>query len=141
MPEIGFAPGADLDALAIMLADILERNLEANPQRAKDFSALNIRVGLDVLGADVQLTLAFQGGKLTFHSGITNSPGLIISADMDTLMELTNLPIRLGLPNPLNETGAAVIKKLLKRELKVKGLLAHPLALLRVIKVISVARV
>lgn len=139
MQEIGFAPGADTDALAIMLADILEQNLKENPQRAKDFDALNIGVGIDVLVADVQLTLEFQGGKLTFRSGIVDRPGLIISAEMDTLMELTNLRIRFGLPNPLDETGIALIKKLLKGELKIKGLLAHPLALVRVSKVISVA--
>ena len=126
MPEIGFAPGADADALAIMLADILEQNLKENPQRAKDFDALNIGVGIDVLGADVQLTLRFQGGKLTFHSGIVDRPGLIISAEMDDLMELTNLQVRFGLPNPFNETGIAVIKKLFKGELKIKGILATP---------------
>jgi len=139
MPEIGFAPGADTDALAVMLADILEQNLKENPQRAKDFDALNIGVGIDVKGADVQLTLEFQGGKLTIHNGIAANPGLIVSTDMDTLMEVTNFQVKFGLPYPFDETGLAVIKKLFRRELKIKGLLAHPLALLRVIKVISVA--
>jgi hypothetical protein len=93
-----------------------------------------------VRGADVQLTLEFRGGKLVFHSGIVASPGLIVSADMDTLMEVTNLQIRYGgLPNPFDETGTAVIKKLFRGELKIKGLLAHPLALIRVCRVISVA--
>jgi hypothetical protein len=139
MPEIGFAPGADTDAFAFMLANILEQNLKENPQRAKDFDALNIGVGIDVKGADLQLTLEFRSGKLIFRSGIVANPGLIVSADMDTLMEVTNLQIRYGLPNPFNETGTAVIKKLFNGELKVKGILAHPLALLRVIRVISVA--
>ncbi len=139
MPEIGFAPGADSDALAVMLADILERNLEEHPQRTRDFDALDIAVEIDVKGADVRSTLEFRGGELVFHSGIAASPGLVVSADMDTLMEVTNLKIRLGLPNPCDETGIAVVKKLLRGELKIKGLLAHPMALLRLIRVISVA--
>lgn len=138
MPDVVLAPGAEDTPLAVMLADLLSKNLEDKPERVKDFNALNIGVGIDATDAEVQITLQFASGKLTVHSGLVD-PGLVISTDAATLMGLSTMTIKFGLPWYFDATGMDVIKKLLKRELKIKGLLLHPFALTRLTKVMSVA--
>lgn len=138
MPDIVLAPGAEDTPLAVMLAELLGKNLEDKPARIKDFNALNISVGIDATDAETQITLQFQKGKLTVHGGLVD-PGLVISTDAATLMGLSTMTIKFGLPWYFDATGMEVIKKLLKRELKIKGLLLHPFALTRLTKVMSVA--
>ncbi len=138
MPDVQLAAGAEETPLAVMLAELLKQNLEEKPERAKDFNALGISVGIEATDADAQITLQFQNGRLTVHSGFVN-PGLVISTDSVTLLGLSNMNIKFGMPWYFDETGLEVVKKLLKRELKIKGLLLHPLALTRLTKVMSVA--
>ncbi len=138
MPDVELAPGAEDTPLAVMLADLLSKNLEDKPERIKDFNALCISVGIDATDAEVQITLQFASGKLIVHSGLVN-PGLTISTDAATLMGLSTMNIKFGMPWYFDKTGMEVIKKLLKRELKIKGLLLHPFALTRLTKVMSVA--
>ncbi len=138
MPDIKLAPGAEEAALAGMLADMLRGNLENKPERVKDFNALNISIGIEATDAETQITLAFANGKLTVHKGLVN-PGIVITTDSTSLLELAALNIKYGMPWYFDEKGMAVVKKLLKREVKIKGLLVHPLALTRLTKVMSVA--
>lgn len=138
MPDIKLAPGAEEAALAGMLADMLRGNLENKPERVKDFNALNISIGIEATDAETQITLAFANGKLTVHKGLVN-PGIVITTDSTSLLELAGLNIKYGMPWYFDEKGMAVVKKLLKREVKIKGLLVHPLALTRLTKVMSVA--
>ncbi len=138
MPDISLAPGADEVPLAVMLSDLMKKNLEDKPQRIKDFNALGISVGIDATDAEAQITLEFQKGKLVVHGGLVNCD-LVISTDAATLLGLSNMTIKFGLPYYFDKTGMEVIKKLLKRELKIKGLLLHPFALTRLTKVMSVA--
>ncbi len=138
MAEVVLAPGADEVPLAIMLGDLLKQNLEQKPEKIKDFNALCISVGIDAVDAEAQITLQFQKGTLTVHGGLVNCD-LVISTDAATLLGLSNMTIKFGLPWYFDKTGMEVIKKLLKRELKIKGLLLHPFALTRLTKVMSVA--
>jgi hypothetical protein len=117
---------------------MLRQNLESKPDRVKDFNALGLNVGIDVTDAEAQITLQFEKGKLTVHGGLVN-PDLVISTDSVSLLELGTLKIKFGLPYYFDAQGMAVIKKLLKRELKIKGMLLHPFALTRLTKVMSVA--
>ncbi len=138
MAEVVLAPGADEVLLAVMLGDLLKKNLEDKPQRIKDFNALGISVGIDAVDAEAQITLEFKKGTLVVHGGLVN-PQLTIIADAATLLGLSSMTIKFGLPWYFDETGMDTIKKLLKRELKIKGLLLHPFALTRLTKVMSVA--
>ncbi len=72
------------------------------------------------------------------HNGLKD-PDLVISATVDTLLGITNLKIKFGLPWYFDAVGLDTIKKLLNRELKIKGMFFHPLVLTRLTKVMSVA--
>ncbi len=139
MMEIALAPGADETALAVMLADIVRINLEAKPEKLKDFQALRSRVYIHATDAEVEITLDFARGKLTVHSGKAEQPQISIITDSSTLMDLTNLQIKGGMPYFFDQTGRAVTKKLLRGELKIKGLITRLVSLIRLTKILSVA--
>jgi hypothetical protein len=138
MPEFQLAPGAEDVALASLLLGLMEKNLEDKPGRVKDFNALNIPIGINAVDADVQITMEFCNGKLTFHKGLIE-PKMVISAESATLIGLTSVNIRFGIPWFFDATGFEVVKKLLKLELRIKGLFFHPFALIRLCKAMSVA--
>jgi hypothetical protein len=138
MAEITLAPGAEEAGLAVMLADIIRTNLQNKPEREKDFNSLQGNIYIRAEDADVDITLAFEKGKLTVHGGKVGKPKVSIVTDSETLLNLANISIKMGLPYYFDETGRAIIRKLLKRELKLKGLVTHPLALTRLTKIMSV---
>jgi hypothetical protein len=139
MPDIELAAGAEDAPLTGLLADLLTANLEDNPGCVTDFNRLRLNVGIDAVDAESQVTLEFREGKLTVHNGMLN-PAMVIIADVETLLAITNINVRYGMPWYFDRTGFEVIVKLLKRELRIKGMLRHPLALTRLTKVMSVAQ-
>jgi hypothetical protein len=138
MYSVQIAPDAESVALASILAEVLEANLDRHPERIKDFNRLQGNVAILASDADVALTIAFSRDESVFHGGLDDVHKLLVTADTDTLLELTNLNIRYGIPWLFDGTGQSIIRKLLKRDLRVAGLLAHPFMLIRVLKVLSV---
>lgn len=136
---ISIAAGAEETPLASMLAEIIESNLENGGARVKAFRKLGSAVHINAADAGVEITLLFEKGRLTVHAGKPVKPAISIEADSATLLDLTNLEIKGGLPYFFDETGRGVVRKLFRGELKMKGLLLHPLELIRLTKVLSVA--
>ena len=138
-PVIVLDPGAAENGLACMLADLIRQNLEQRPLKRKDFDALAGRVGIDATDIEVRVTLDFQGGRLTLYDGIEGRPMLLIRTDHDTILGLTLIPIRLGLPDFLGQQGRATLKKLWGGSLKIEGLWRAPVALVRLTRLMSVS--
>ncbi|MBN2283148.1 MAG: hypothetical protein JXO48_04580 [Deltaproteobacteria bacterium] len=136
--RIELAKGAEDVGLAVMLKDLLAQNLEQNPHKVKDFIKLSISVGIIISDADVELTLSFSKGTLTIHGGIAGDPGLVITAEADTIMDLSNLTIRWGMPYYFDDTGMRVLKCMLSGRLKVRGMLFHFPSLILISRVMSV---
>jgi len=138
MAQINFAPGVEDAGLPVMIADIIKGNLEAKPQRQGDFNALRGNIYMQAHDAEVDMTLVFEKGSLTVHSGKVGDPKISISTDSDTLLALANIDVKFGLPYYFDKVGFEVLKKLfLTRELKLAGLLTHPIMLTRFTKLMS----
>jgi hypothetical protein len=137
--EIVLAPGANETALAVMLADIIRINLEAKPEKLKDFHALSARVYIHAVDAEIEITLDFARGKLTVYSGKQEKLQISIITDCSTLLDLTNIQIKGGLPYFFDQTGREITQKLIRGELKIKGLVTRLASLIRLTKVLSVA--
>lgn len=137
MADVKLAPGAEKVALAGMLSDVIQSNLE-RPEKMKDFNKLRARVFINAVDADIMLTMEFNCGTLTFYGGREGVPDLSIETDGNTLLDLANINIKYGMPWYFDEQGMDIVKKLLKRELRIKGLINHPMALTRLTKVISI---
>jgi hypothetical protein len=136
MADIDLAPSAEEVPMAGMLAEMLRSNLE-KPEKLKVFNSLKTRVYLYAKDAELGMTMDFDRGKLTVYGGEEGKPDISIITDAETLLELANINIKMGLPYYFDETGRGVLSKLFKRELKIKGLFTHPLALTNVTKVMS----
>jgi hypothetical protein len=136
--EISLAPGAEENGMAAMLGDMIKTNIQNKPAKLKDFNKLKGTVWISAVDAEVYMTMVYNKGSLLIHDGKVGKPIIQIATDSGTLLELANLNIKFGLPYYFDETGLMVIKKLMRRELKIKGLLTHTMALTRMTKIMSV---
>ena len=136
--DITLAQGAEENGMAVMLSDMIKTNLTNKPERLKDFNKLKGTIWINATDAEVDMSMAFNRGNLVVHDGKVGKPILVIATDSATLLDLANINIKMGMPNYFDETGRMVIKKLLGRELKIKGMFAHTMALTHLTKIMSV---
>ena len=141
MPDnirIELTEAAEEVGLAVMLRDLLAQNLEQNPHKISDFCKLNMRIGLRVSDVEIELTLDFTNGSLTIVNGVNGIVGLDITADSETIMNLSNQRIKWGLPYYFDETGKEIMAAMKSGRLKVKGMLRYFPTLIRFSRVMSV---
>lgn len=136
MAEVKLAPEAEEIELAGMLAQMLEVSLE-RPEKEKTFNSLKKRVFICITDMDLGMTMDFDRGRLVVHGGKVGKPEISIVTDSETLLELVYINIKFGVPNFFDETGRGIVKKLIKGDLKIKGMFTHVIALIKVTKVIS----
>jgi len=137
-PVITLDDGAKDVGLAEMLFNLLRQNLEQNPQKMSSFERLNSNVVIVARDIDITITLAFRKGELTIYNGIVGKTDLMITADHDAILDLSLINIFMGLPNYFDKVGRSILKKLLLGNLKIEGLLKHPLQLTHLTKLFSV---
>jgi hypothetical protein len=141
---IALAPGAENNAFASMLADLVRQNLETKPHKKKDFDALEGTVALVADDADVALTLEFKKGELVLHDGIRGVPDVAVRGTADAIMALSNVPLTrpLALPVPTDRASLDVLRDMVRAtrtgELKIYGMLRHFGLLSRLTRVMSV---
>lgn len=147
---IALAPGAEDNAFAAMLADLVRQNLASKPHKRRDFDALHGTVALIADDADVALTLEFisdskaRGGRLTLHDGIKGVPDVAVRGSADAIMALSNVPLTrpLGLPIPTDRSSLDVVRGMLRAswtgDLRIYGLIGNVGLLSRLTRVMSV---
>ncbi|HQG31311.1 MAG TPA: hypothetical protein PLA83_05230 [Deltaproteobacteria bacterium] len=123
---------------SFILSELIESNLKQRPEKMKTFNNLCGAIGIDLKDIEAAVTLFFQGGRLKIEQGIVGKPDLVIRTDSDKVVGLNSITIKFGLPYYFDEAGMAVLKQLISGELKVEGMLAHPVKLTRLTKIMSV---
>jgi hypothetical protein len=128
------------NGLATMLGGLIEGNLTAHPERnglvTKGKPATFGIVAKDV---DVAVSIRLSPQGVALRNGVVGRPDVLIETDSETLVGLSSVPLKFGLPDAMSKAGREVNRKLLKRELKVRGLLRHPGKLARLNRVMSVS--
>jgi len=137
-PMIVLDNGARDVGLAEMMFNLIRQNLEQKPQRLSNFKALNSNVVIVARDIDITITLAFKRGELTIYNGVVGKADLKIIADHDAILALSLIHIFMGLPNYLDKIGRDILKRLLRGNIKIEGLLKHPLQLTHLTKIFSV---
>jgi hypothetical protein len=128
---------AEPNGLAEMLGGLIQANLEQHPERARLLRPAVIAIRAP--DAEVSITITMLPSKVTVHNGRpTMRPQLDVTADSTTLIELSSVPLRFGLPDSMTKDGREVNRKLLKGEIKVRGMFAHLGTLTRLNKLLSV---
>jgi hypothetical protein len=137
-PQITVDKGAEENGLANMVAELLRANIESSPLKKTVFSRMKGSVGLVATDAEVSLTLLFDRGSCTVRDGILPGTAACVTADSDSILELSNVRIAGGLPWLFDRTGRSVAGKVFRREIRIRGLLRHPVTLTRLAIVLSV---
>ncbi len=109
------------EGLPVMLADLINGNIAKHPDRSKLIMGHAATVNLHVHDIEVSVGLTFTGAELRVGAVIDDCD-MSITTDSDTLMEMTNVPLRFGMPDQLTSAGRSMAAKLLNGEVKVTGL-------------------
>lgn len=136
--DITLEKGAEEVGLAVMVADLIRQNIEAKPAKKKYLNKLSKNVSINAVDAGVSITLKFAKGKLTISGSEDKNAHVKITTDSQTILDLSAIKIIAGIPWFFDSTGLKVIKKMLTGKLKIKGMLAHLLTILNLMKLFSV---
>lgn len=136
--RVKLAEGAGEVGLALMLQDLISQNLEQNPHKLKDFNRLKMAFGLRVFDAEVEMSMLFVDGYLHLHPGIHPQTKVLIEIETELVMAMSNLQIKGGMPYYFDETGMEVLKAIISRRIKIKGMFAHFPSMVRLTRVLSV---
>ena len=139
-PVIVLDDGVKDVGLAVMLSDLIGQNLEQNPEKIKDFNSLKANVAIEAQDIQILIGLEFKEGKLTISKNASFKPDLQIITDSETILALCLLKVKFNLPYFFDANGFKIFKKLLTRELVIKGLLSHFSALVKLTKLFSVVK-
>jgi hypothetical protein len=130
-------PDAEPNGLASMLGGLIEGNLATHPER-EELLAKPATFGIVARDIDVTVSIRLQPGKVTVRNGLVGRPDIKVDTDSETLVGLSSVPLKFGLPDAMTKEGREVNRKLLKKQLRVKGLVRHPGKLARLNKLLSV---
>ena len=129
--------GPEPSGLASMVAELIEQNLARDPERLR---LLHPSVAvLDAPDAEVTVFLRIDPEGVRVGDGDVPDAHVRIRSNSGRLLDLTTAPLRFGLPDALTPEGRAIVRDLLARRLRIRGLLRHPLLLARLTKLLSVA--
>jgi len=129
--------GAEPSGLAQMVATLIEQNLARDPDRRS-----LLRPTVAVLDApDAEVTVFLRIGREDVRVGDGDVPDahLRIRTTSERLLDLTTARLRFGLPDALRPEGRAIVADLLRRRIRIRGLLRHPVRLARLTRLLSVA--
>lgn len=121
-----------------MIADLLEANLAAHPERAKLLNGHGGKVKIFATDVGSEVGLSLGNGGVRVSSRVPD-PQVVIETDSSTLLDLPNAKLLLGLPSIADPIGRSVIGKLLRRQFRIRGLLRGFALLSKVQRLLSVA--
>jgi hypothetical protein len=129
--------GPEPSGLASMVAELIQQNLARDPDRRRLLQR-SVAV-LDAPDAEVTVSLRIDPEGVRVGDGDVPDAHVRITADAGRLLDLTIAPLRFGLPDLQAPEGRTIVRDLLARRLRIRGLLRHPLRLARLTQLLSVA--
>lgn len=132
--SVTFADAAP-SGIGSMLGGLIEQNLARDPTRTRLLRSSIVSISAPDAGVAVTLRISLRGVEIA--DGADPRANLSISAPSSLLLELTGAPLRFGLPDALRPEGRTVIRHLIARRVRVRGLLRHPVRLARLTALLS----
>lgn len=128
------------NGMASMLGGLIEGNLQAQPERER-FVTGGPPATFVVAAPDVAAAVSIRFGPdgVRVKNGEVRRPKIRIQADSATLIGMSSVPLRFGLPDATTGEGREVVRKIFARRLRVRGAVAHGRMLARLNGVLSVA--
>lgn len=135
MPRVEYLD-EEPSGLASLIGGLIEANLEAHPERSR--LPRPGLVGIVAPDAGVAITVRLAPWRVTIADGLRGRPQLVVTADTETLVELSTVPLRLGLPDPATAAGREALSRLRSARLRLRGLWRHPGLLSRLNRLLAV---
>lgn len=139
MLQIEKKEGEELNPLIDTFVDLIANNCKNDPRKEKRALKMDCSVVIRATDTGRAVSLIFQKGRLTVSDGAEPQPTLAISADLESLIAMTNVKCFWGFPvgyyTPFGLRH--IVGPLLIGKIKVKGMFAHLLSLLRLQEVLS----
>ena len=88
--------------------------------------------------AEVGITLRIERDRVEIVDGLADGAQISITADSSDLLGMTDVPLRLGLPDAFHSQGRAVLRQVVSRRVLIRGMMAHPRRLARLTALLSV---
>jgi hypothetical protein len=120
-----------------MLGGIIEGNLEQNPGRTRLLAPPAV-VSIRVPDVPAEVSIRLTSERVQVRSGLVSRPDVLIQADSEILLGLSSVPLRFGVPDLATGPGREVVGHMVRRRLRIKGMLRHPKVLARLNKLLSV---
>ncbi len=139
MENVEFADGAEETALCVMLGDIIKGNLEKSSQKKLFFNFLKGDIFIEIYDVEIELMMSFRRGKLIIYDWKARRPQITIRTDSSTLLDLSNLQVKCGIPYFFDEMGKATMQKFFQGQLKIKGGIFYLPKLIKLTNILSVA--
>ncbi len=124
------------NGLAELLGGLISSNLEREPSRMRLLRSAVVRIS--AVDAEVGATISISSISVVISSHLREGADLDVSASSMGLLVLAAVPLRFGMPDPAKKAGRAVIWALLRRKIRVRGLIRHPVKLARLNELLSV---
>ena len=129
---------AEPNGLADLVGRVVEANLDRRPERARLLRPSVVE--LVARDADVSVTVRLREGLAEVANGAAGlSAHVSVVARAQDLLDLAAVPLRFGLPDPLSRSGRSVVRLILRRHVRVSGMLRHPVRMSRFLRLLSVA--
>lgn len=122
---------------------VLQENLGDVEGRVEIARRMPRPISIIATDQNAAATLVFGKNDLTIYNGIVGRPSVVVSATIDEILEVTQLKmvgkglIPVGLL--FTKRGMKILLLILKHKLVVKGLILHPITVLQLIGIVSVA--
>jgi len=140
--SVMLADGDEANGLAYLINMLLSQNLSANPEKQKLAAKMNCTIGIDSIDTEQKVTLTFSPEQLIIKNDFTKPRHITVSATTDHIMEVSQLKvIRNIFPvGFLTKRGWQLIKEILTGRFKIKGLIIHPLKVIKFVALVSIAQ-
>lgn len=127
---MGVTPSEEHAGLRELVEGLVEANLARAPDRAH---RIRHREAAALVATDVDAAVTVQmlpgalhaPGSVLVHEGEDPWAEVVVRADSLGLLELAAAPLRFGLPDVLTADGREIVRQVVTREIRIRGLLRH----------------
>jgi hypothetical protein len=127
----------NLDGLGDVVASLVEDNLAEHPDRWGLVTGWAVRV--EVLDAGSTFVILTAPGDLLVVPRTDEPATMTVRIDGDTLVGLPEIPLLAGLPDPRSAEGRTLIAQILRRDVRIQGLVRGLASLRRLLRLLNTA--
>ncbi len=118
--------------LAPSIYALVERGVLKRPDQA---AVVNGRVQLRFFDSHPPVAMVFEGGQIEVYDGEVDRANVTVTAALADVVLLTTAPLRMGMPSPASARGRAVLQKMARGEIRLRGDLTLARAMLELMRI------